>query len=136
MARYSTAGALFKINISGTLTNVDGVENLSGPTGDKPEIDATALADTAAVSLSGLPNYGEVSGTVMDNPSDAGNARLLTRFNTPNSEDQFQIILPFAGTGNTIAFNGYVKGWALDLPKASAGKFNFTVRCTGAVART
>lgn len=136
MARYSTAGVLFQININGSFTNIDGIESINGPTGDKPEIDATALNDTAATVLAGLPDYGELSGTVFDNPSDAGNARLLTRFNQSNVTDNFKIILPFSGTGNNLAFDGYVKGWALALEKASAGKYNFTIRCSGNVNRT
>lgn len=136
MARYTTPGTLFQININGTFTNVDGVENISGPDGDKPEIDGTALADTAAVYGDGTPDYGQVQFSVFDNPADAGNARLLTRFNATNVTDQFKIILPFSGSGNTLAFNGFVKSWSVDLQKAAFGKYNCTVRCTGAVART
>lgn len=136
MARYSTAGTLVQININGSFTNIAGVESISGPTGDKPEIDATALADTASEFLAGLPDFGEMTLTVMDDPADAGNARLLTRFNASNVTDNFRIILPFNGTGNTLAFNGFMKGWAYAGEKASPGKYTATIRCTGTVTRT
>ncbi len=136
MARYSTAGMRVQININGTFTNISGVESVSGPTGDKPEIDATALDDTAAQTLAGLPDFGEVALTVLDDPADAGNARLLTRFNASNVTDNFRLILPFSGSGNTLAFDGYLKGWAFAGEKATAGKYNATIRCTGNVNRT
>lgn len=136
MARYSTAGTLTQVNINGVFTNIDGVESFSGPSGEKSEIDTTSLADTAATFLAGLPNYGELQLTCMDNPADAGNAYLLTRFAASNVTDNFKIILPFSGTGNTLAFNGYVKSWKLDGQKASPGKFTASVKLSGTVTRT
>jgi len=136
MARYSTAGTLLQVNINGSFTNIDGVESFSGPSGEKSEIDTTSLSDTAATFLAGLPNYGELQLNCMDNPADAGNAYLLTRFAASNVTDQFKIILPFSGTGNTLTFNGYVKSWKLDGQKASPGKFTTAVKLSGNVART
>lgn len=137
MPRYSTAGGILQININGTFTNIDGVENFNGPTGQKTEIDMTALSDTAAVSAPGTPDYGQFSMTVFDNPGDAGNARLLASFNTnPGPTENWKYILPFSGTGNTLTFNGYVQQWALQQEKATGGKYNCTIRSTGTVART
>jgi len=132
MARYSTAGTVFQINA----VNVDGVESISGPTGEKPEIPTTSLADIAATSVSGLPDYGEVTLTVFDNPSDGGNGDVLENFQATNTVLPFRIILPFSGTGNSINFNGYVKNWALDAQGGAAGRYNATIRVTGAVVRT
>lgn len=136
MARYSTAGTLVKINNGSALINIDGVESVSGPTGDKPEIPTTSLADTAATNVPGLPDYGEVTLSVFDNPADGGNAYLLTNFQAANTTTAFQIVLPFSGTGNTINFNGYAKGWALDVQGGNAGRLNVTVRVTGAIVRS
>lgn len=136
MARYSTAGTIIKINNGSALINIGGVESISGPTGEKPEISTTALDDTAATNVPGLPDYGEVTLTVFDDPADAGNAYLLTNFQASNTTRGFQIILPFSGTGNTINFNGYAKNWALDLQQGAAGRLNATVRVTGAVVRS
>jgi hypothetical protein len=137
MARYSTAGGYLQININGVQTNIDGVENFNGPTGQKTEIEMTALSDTAAVSAPGTPDFGQFTMTVFDNPGDAGNARLLASFNTnPGPTEQFTYKLPFTGTGNTLTFNAYVQQWALQQEKASGGKYNCTLRATGTVART
>jgi len=136
MARYSTAGTLVKINNGSALINIDGVESVSGPTGDKAEIPTTSLADTAATNVPGLPDYGEVTLSVFDNPADAGNAYLLTNFAAANTVTGLQVILPFSGTGNTINFNGYCKGWSLDLQGAAAGRINVPVRVTGPIVRT
>lgn len=136
MAVYSSAGTLFQINISGTFTNVGGVESISGPTGEKTTIDTTALADTAATSVAGLPDYGEVTITCMDNPGDSGNARILTRFQASNVTDNFKLVLPFSGTGNTIAFDGYVRTWQLSAEKNAPGKFTAAIKLSGAVTRT
>lgn len=137
MARYSTAGLLLQININGNFTNIDGVESVGGPSGDKPEIDLTSLADSAAETAGGIPDFGEVSVSMFDNPADPGNARILTRMNTtPAPIDNWKIILPFSGSGNTLAFNGFVKSNPFDFQKAAGGKQNFTIRCTGTVART
>lgn len=136
MARYSTAGTLTKINNGAALINIDGVESVGGPTGEKPEIPTTALSDAAATNVPGLPDFGEVTLAVFDNPSDAGNAYLLTNFLAANSTTGFQLILPFSGTGNTINFNGYAKSWALDLQQGNAGRLNVTVRVTGPIVRT
>lgn len=136
MARYTTAGTLVQVNINSVFTNIDGVESFSGPSGEKAEIDTTSLADTAATFLSGLPNFGDLQMNCMDNPADAGNAYLLTRFAASNVTDNFKIILPFSGTGNTLAFNGYVKSWKLDGQKASPGRFTSAVKLSGNVTRT
>lgn len=136
MARYSTAGTLVQVNISGTFTNIDGIESFSGPSGEKTEIETTSLADTAATFLAGLPNYGDLQLNCMDNPADAGNAYMLTRFNASNVTDQFKIILPFTGTGNTLTMNGYLKSWKLDGQKASPGRFTAAVKLSGNVTRT
>lgn len=136
MAVYSMAGALVQINISGVFTNIGEVESISGPTGEKTTIDTTALAATASTSVSGLPDYGEITLSVMDNPGDAGNARLLTRFAASNVTDNFKIILPFSGTGNTLAFDGYVRTWAFDGQKNAPGKFSCAIKLSGALTRT
>lgn len=137
MARYSTAGGQLQININGSFPNIDGVETFSGPTAEKQEIDDTALGDTAAQSLAGLPDYGQFSGTIFDNPSDPGNARLLASFNTnPAPIENFKYILPFSGPGNTFSWNGYVKTWQLSQEKNAAGKYSFSLRATGTVTRT
>ena len=117
------------------MTNIVGVESFSGPSGQKTEIEVTALADTAAVNLSGLPDYGSLTRLCFDDPADAGNARLLTRFGASNVYDDFKIILPFSGSGNTLTFNAFVKTWQMDAQKASGGKFSSELRLTGAVTR-
>lgn len=136
MARYAVTGTLVKINNGSALINIDGVESVSGPSGEKTEIDTTSLADSAATNVPGKPDYGEVTLTVFDNPADGGNAYLLTNFQASNTTTAFQIILPFSGTGNTINFNGYARTWGMDLQKDAAGRLNVAVRVTGAIVRS
>lgn len=136
MARYSVTGTLVKINNGTGLINIDGVESVSGPTGEKTEVDTTSLADTANTSVPGKPDYGSVTLAVFDNPSDAGNAYLLTNFQAANTTTNFQIVLPFSGTGNTINFNGYARTWGMDLQKDAAGRLNVEIRVTGAMVRS
>ncbi len=132
MARYSTAGTIVKING----VNIDGVESISGPTGEKPEIPTTALSDTAATSVAGLPDYGEVTLAVFDNPADAGNGDVLENFQATNTTLPFQIVLPFSGTGNTINFNGYVRTWQYDGQQGAGGRYTAAIRVTGPIVRS
>ncbi len=132
MARYSTAGTIVKING----VNIDGVESISGPTGEKPEIPTTALSDTAATSVAGLPDYGEVTLAVFDNPADAGNGDVLENFQATNTTLPFQIVLPFSGTGNTINFNGYVRTWQYDGQQGAGGRSTAAIRVTGPIVRS
>lgn len=136
MAAYAVAGTLLQINISGTFTNIGKVESFSGPTGSKPTIETTGISDTAATYVSGIPDYGELTINLFDDPADSGNARLLARFQASNVTDNFKIVAPFSGTGNTIAFDGTVNGWEMNFGKGEAAKLSAKVKLSGALTRS
>jgi len=136
MARYSTAGSRLQITNNAVFVNVNGVESISGPTGTKQEIDATALEDTAATKLGGMPDYGTITVGLIDDAADAMQVKIKASYDNPQSVDQFKIILPFPGTGNTLTGNGSVTGWSLSLEKNAPAKVQVTITCSGTWART
>jgi hypothetical protein len=136
MSRYSTAGSVVQIRIANVYTNIAGVRSISGPTGQKTEIDVTALADTAQQFLSGIPDFGEMTLTIYDDFADAGNAQILNRFNATNVTDDFKVLLPFTGAGNTITFSGFVKSWQYSGEQNQAGSYTTAIKLSGNLTRT
>ena len=102
---FASQGTQLDVKITSTFTPIPGVEGLSGPTGTKPQIEVTALSDTAAKFIAGLPDYGDVSFSLFWDPAEATHQKLMTSYQTSNSVDDFQITCSDAGAA-VIVFSG------------------------------
>jgi hypothetical protein len=132
---FSSQGTQLAVKIASTFTPIPGVEGLSGPTGTKQQIEVTALNDTAAKFVAGLPDYGEVTFTLYWDPSDTTQQKLLTSYQTANSTDDFKITCSDAGAAD-VAFSGQVTGWKWNLNKGAAASVDVTVKVSGNVVVT
>lgn len=132
---WSTQGTQLKVKIGGTFVLIPGAEGISGPTGTKQQIEVTALNDTAAKFVTGLPDYGEITFNMFWDPSDTTHQHLLTSYNTPNSSDEFQIACADAGAA-VVDFEGSVNGWKWNLQKNAGASVEVTVKINGAVLVT
>lgn len=132
---FSTQGTNLAVKIAAAFTTIPGVEGLSGPTGTKQQIEVTALNDTAAKFVAGLPDYGDVTFTLYWDPADTTHQKLLTSYQTANSTDDFKITCSDAGAAE-VAFTGQVTGWKWNLNKGAAASVEVTVKVSGNVTVT
>jgi hypothetical protein len=132
---FAVQGSALAVKIVSTFTAIPGVEGLSGPTGTKQQIEVTAMNDTAAKFVSGLPDYGDVTFKLFWDPADTTHQKLLTSYQTANSTDEFQVTCSDVGAA-TVVFTGAVTGWKWDLQKGAAASVDVTVKVSGAVVVT
>lgn len=132
---WSTQGLQLQVKIGLAFMLIPGAEGIGGPTGTKNQIEVTALNDTAAKFVTGLPDLGEVTFTLFWDPSETTHQHLFTAFNETNSDDEFKILCADAGAAE-VGFNGSVSGWRWNLQKNSAATVEVTVRVNGAVTVT
>lgn len=132
---FAVQGTALQVKISAAFVTVPGVEGLSGPTGTKQQIEVTAMNDTAAKFVSGLPDYGEVTFRLYWDPSDSAHQHLLTSYQTPNSTDEFKLVCSDAGAAEVL-FNGQVTGWQWSFEKGQAATVEVTIKVSGNVTVT
>jgi hypothetical protein len=114
---------------------IKGVEGFTGPTGSKPDIDVTAIDDTATQYVAGVPDYGSVSFDLFWDPAETSHQELYVAFQTVGGLKYFKIIC--ADTGDAvITFSGEVKGWEWDFSKGAAAKVKTTVKLSGSASVT
>ena len=115
-----------------SFTTIKGVEGFQGPTASKPDIDVTAIDDTAAQFLAGIPDYGTVTFDLFWDPTETNHQRLKNDFDIVGSVSYFKIINP--NTSATIAtFQGEIKGWEWDYSRGGAVKVKVTCKLSGPV---
>lgn len=78
--RHGTQSGQLFVQISSTWTLVDGVDSLVPQGGEKTTISATAINDTSAKSVAGLPNEASFTGEIFYDPLDSAHQHLLTLF--------------------------------------------------------
>ncbi len=132
---FAVQGTALQVKIGAAFTTIPGVEGLSGPTGTKQQIEVTAMNDTAAKFVAGLPDYGEVSFRLFWDPADQTHQHLLTSYNTANATDDFKIVCSDAGQAE-VAFSGQVTGWNMSLEKGQAATVEVTIKVSGNVTVT
>jgi hypothetical protein len=135
MAVFVTDGTELQISISAVYTLIPGVQSFSGPSGSKPQIEYTAISDTAAQFLAGKPDYGSIQFQVAWDPTNAAHQRLLSQFNTAGSTDSFKIVCSDSGDAE-IAFGGSVDGWEWSFDKDNVALVDVSVKLSGAVTVT
>lgn len=134
----AVAGTLLQINVGdaspAAWTTIKGVEGFQGPTGSKPQIDVTAIDDTARQFVADIPDYGNITFTLFWDASEATHAQLFSGFGTTNSRDYFKITPSDADTyaARFIAVTGEVIGWEWDFSRGAAQSVRVTIKLSGA----
>lgn len=118
MAYAAAAAQGSIIQMGSPLTTIPGVQGLSISGGDRPDIEVTAINDTARSFVQDLPNQYSVSFTLAYDSADTQHAALRTAF-TNATATAFNIVLNDTGD-DAGAFTGYVKQFT---PKAEKGNF-------------
>lgn len=133
-AASAVAGTLLKISTSSptSFSTIRGVEGFQGPTASKPDIDVTAIDDSAAQFVAGIPDYGNVTFDLFWDPAETTHQNLKTAFDTVGSTTYFQIVASDDGAA-TGEFQGEVKGWEHDFSKGAALKVKVTVKLSGSL---
>ncbi len=134
---FSVAGTLLQMSASSPVsyTTIRGVEGFQGPTASKPDIDVTAIDDTAAQFLSGIPDYGNITFDLFWDPADSNHQALKTAFDTVGSRTYFNIVASDDGAAVGDCY-GEVKGWEHDFSKGAAAKVKVTVKLSGKLTWT
>lgn len=129
MAKSAASGTVLK---QGT-TVVANITSIGVPSPEKPEIDLTDFASTAAENTPGIPDFGEIPISGFYNYSDAGQTILRADgYDVAPTTKAWTI--EFTKQGNKFTFNGWVKRYT---PTAGGPnepyRFDATLRVTGAV---
>ncbi len=118
MAYAAKAAQGSYIQMGSPLTTINGVQGISISGGDRPDIEVTAINDTARKFVQDLPNAETVSFTLAYDSGDTQHAALRTAWSN-STATPFSIVL--SDTGAEVgAFVGYVKQFQ---PKADKGAF-------------
>lgn len=131
---FAVAGTKLQMSTASPVsyTTIRGVEGFQGPTATKPDIDVTAIDDTSAQFLAGIPDYGTVSWDMFWDPTEANHAALKDAFDTVGSVTYFKILNPNL-SASFQTFSGEVKGFEWDYSKGGAVKVKVSVKLSGSV---
>ncbi len=135
---WAVAGTELQLAATGSPSNfvkIEGVEGFQGPTGSKPDIDVTAIDDTATKYVAGVPDYGNVTFDIFWDPANTQHAQLLASFKAIGTIDYLKVVCADGGAA-AITFSGEVKGWEHDFSKGAAAKVKVTVKLSGAITVT
>lgn len=133
-AAWSTAGMTLGVTISSVITTIPGVENISVSPGQKPQIDTTAISDTASSSVVGVQAPGTLTFNVMWDPGNAVHQYLLMVYNIAGSvNDTWTVTCQDAGDA-VMTFTGYVQDFALTFDKNGTAKAAISVSLSGAIS--
>ena len=133
-AAWSTAGMKLYVTISGSASEVKGVESISVSPGQKPQIDTTAIGDTTSSSVVGVPAPGTLNFSIMYDPTDAVHGYLLAAFNTAGSVNDTWKVTMKDQTDAWLTFTGYIQSFDWSFEKNAAGKASISVSLSSGVS--
>lgn len=120
---------------SDTFTTIGAVRSISGPSGDKGEVDVTDLASTGREFLASIPDYGEVQFTGWHDEDEATQTTLWTDF-VDQSDSHIRNYRITLNDGSQYDFQGYIKALAHNVEFENGVELNGSVRITGGITRT
>lgn len=113
---------------------VGGVDNISGPSGTRGEIDLSDFDSGGdAEFTAGIRDNGTIEVSGKFDPEDTGQTELKTQFDGDGTPVAWVITLPLtAGAGpHTLTGNGYVSAFNPEFPQDAAATFSATIRVSG-----
>jgi hypothetical protein len=131
---FAVAGTLLQMagGSPSSYSTIRGVEGFQGPTASKPDIDVTAIDDSAAQFLAGIPDYGQITFDLFWDPAEVNHQLLKDAFDIVGSVTYFKIVA--SDSGAAVGYcQGEVKGWEHDFSKGAAAKVKVTVKLSGAM---
>jgi hypothetical protein len=134
----AVAGTLLQLysDSPGTYTTIRGVSGFQGPTANKPEIEVTAIDDTAAQYLAGIPDYGNITFEIFWDPANVVHQELKTDFDTVGSVSWFKIVPQDADGSYYGVVKGEINGFEHDFSRGQAQVVRITCRLSGALTWT
>lgn len=119
-----------------TFDAIGGVRSISGPNGEKPEIDVTELASTGKEYLGGIPDYGQVQFQGWHNENEAEQTTVWGDFLDASDQHIRNYKIVF-NDGTEYVFQGFVQALEHTGIENEAGvEFNGTIRISGGITRT
>lgn len=119
---------------SDTFTTIGAVRSISGPSGDKGEVDVTDLASTGREFLASIPDYGEVQFTGWHDETEATQTTLWADF-VDQSDSHIRNYRITLNDGTSYDFNAYIKSLAHNVEFENGIELNGSVRITGGITR-
>lgn len=145
MAKITGAGAQLLIGTaddggatapgSDTFTAVGAVRTVSGPSGDKGEVDVSDLASTGREYLANLPDNGELTFTAWHDETETTQTTLWADFNDAADSHIRNWQISFSD-GTVYDFQGYVKTLGHSVELEQGIELNGSVRISGGITRT
>lgn len=136
MAAHPTQGTLLYWSTSTAVSTassclVGQVSDISGPSGQKSEIDVTNLNSAGKEYLMSLPDFGELSFNLFYDGTDvAQNALYADWVSTATPKRKF--VIKVADTTQYVIGEGYVKNFQWSMTKDDAVKAACSIRISGA----
>lgn len=118
-----------------TFTTIGAVRSISGPSGDKGEVDVTDLASTGREFLASIPDYGEVQFTGWHDENEATQTTLWADFVDQSNSHIRNYRITF-NDGTSYDFNAYIKALSHNVEFENGIELNGSVRISGGVTRT
>lgn len=116
-----------------TFELVTNLQDFSGPTTSRGEIDTTTLDSTAKEYILALKDHGEMTFNGLFAPTDMVQRAITGDLNS-NAPRNWK--LTFSDGVTTAAFSGYVKGAPISGGVDAAVKYALTIRITGDITWT
>lgn len=116
------------------IAEISGVYDVSVSPGSKVELDTTALKDTAAKFIGGQPDYGELTISYYHDPADTGQATVLSHAGQ-TSNGTITITMTDGGAAS-LAYAGYLHGWAPAYPNKGINSCSVKFKISGAPTLT
>lgn len=130
---FVIAGSQLAVNINGNYSNIPGIGSLDITGGGKPDVELTAISDTAKVFKGGMPDSGTADMSLWWDPTDAHHVFLKASYdNTASPVEAFKVFLK--DQANThVYFGGPVKTFGISLGGPDSGG---SVKCSVKISGT
>lgn len=124
-----------QVDIAGTMTEIEDVNNITGPDGKAKLIDITHLRSTGKEYLQGLADFGQIS---LDMNFTGKTAQMFLRSMYASQSDArtFRLRVPDGAQYHVFTFAAIVTSWTQDLKTDDKAGLKATIQVTGGVTYT
>ncbi len=126
--RIASQGGKLQIEISSVYTEIDGFASMTFSGGDRSEINATAINDTTAKSVAGLPNPLTAEVEILYDPLDTAHQALITKAAAGAVEDWRYLFPATVSPARKMDFSGQMTGFIRQVAESNGLlKANFKI---------